>query len=173
MPPTAAPGPRSTKKKTSSGDVEPLSNSSYLERLREFQLKMIKGGVGGSGGCLLSICLMYQHPQKFCFSINRMLYFAFLKIYVQIMTKISNSQGENEQRFRKAHGISSEDAKGTCRVCLVAIFFDIDLPISWLFFKFYGVSAGFNGYPIFTCSLTFFKPDLIKFIGYQVTRNIG
>ena len=46
------------------------------------------------------------------------------------MTKISNSQGQNEQRFRKAHGISNEDAKGTCRVCLVAIFLDIDLPIS-------------------------------------------
>ena len=67
--------------------------------------------------------------QKFCFSSERILYFAFKK-HVQIMKKISNSQGENEQRFRKAHGISNEDAKGTCRVCLVAIFFDIDLSIS-------------------------------------------
>ena len=33
------------------------------------------------------------------------------------MTKVLNSQGENEQRFRKAHGISNEDVKGTCRVC--------------------------------------------------------
>jgi len=43
------------------------------------------------------------------------------------------SQGENEQRFRKAHGISNEDAKGTCRVKDSVLYAAIGITIFILF----------------------------------------
>ena len=53
MAPTAAPGPRSTRRKNlpPAGDNE-LSNSNCLERLREFQLKMHRGWGGPFALCI-------------------------------------------------------------------------------------------------------------------------
>ena len=46
------PGPDPIGKKTALGNDEPVSNSNCLERLREFQLKMHRGGEGPFALCI-------------------------------------------------------------------------------------------------------------------------
>ena len=111
----------------------------------------------------------------FAFQMEKYCILLFKK-HVQIMTNLSNSQGENEQRFRKAHGISNEDGKGTCRVCNSCHLF---LQVLWclqvqvFLLVLWRLSRAQRVPNVHLLPDIFFIPYLVKFIGNQVTRNIG
>ena len=92
------------------------------------------------------------------------------------MAKVLNSQGENEQRFRKAHGISNEDGKGTCRVCYSCNLFPKVLwclQVQVFLLVLWHLSRAQRVPTIYLLPDFFLIPYLVKFNGNQVTRNIG